>query len=343
MKAHPVTEHTARSERHTCFYLACGAEDAPLVILLHGWPELSVSWRHQLHVLAALGFRAIAPDMRGYGRSSVYPRHEDYAIEASVADMLGLLDALGRERAIWVGHDWGTPVAWALASHHPQRCLGVAGMCVPYLPEGFAPPSLIALVDRAIYPEDRFPAGQWDYMLFYEERFHDACALFDKDPVRTMRVMMRAGNPERIGKPAPLSTVRRDGGWFGGSGEMPEMPLDTRVLDEAWLTEYASALARNGFFGPDSWYMNGARNRDHAGRAVNGGRIDLPVLFLHAAFDTTCQTVGSKLADPMRAMCSNLTEFTVNSGHWMAQERPSEVNAGLARWLAVQFPELWPV
>ncbi len=79
--AFPVTEHVAKSARHTSFYLACGAEDAPPIIFIHGWPELSISWRHQLPVFAALGFRAIAPDMRGYGRSSVYPRHEDYALE----------------------------------------------------------------------------------------------------------------------------------------------------------------------------------------------------------------------------------------------------------------------
>ncbi len=343
MMAHPITEQVARTDRHTCFYLGCGAADAPLVILLHGWPELSVSWRHQLHALAALGFRAIAPDMRGYGRSSIYPDVGDYSVEASVDDMLGLLDALGHERAVWVGHDWGTPVAWSLASHHPERCHGVAGLCVPYLPDGFATQTLIPLVDRVIYPEDRFPAGQWDYMLYYEAHFDVVCELFDRDPVRTMRAMMRGANRTRVGKPGPLSTVRRDGGWFGGQGVVPDLPLDTRVLDEPWLHEYASALARNGFFAPNAWYLNGRCNLDYAKRACNGGRLDLPVLFLHADSDLTCQTIGSRLADPMRATCTNLTEYIVNSGHWMAQEQPTHVNAGLARWLSEQLPGLWPV
>jgi pimeloyl-ACP methyl ester carboxylesterase len=84
----PVTEHVAKSPRHTTFYLACGAEDGPLIIFAHGWPELSTSWRHQLPCFAALGFRAIAPDIRGYRRSSVYSRHEDYALEHIVKDML---------------------------------------------------------------------------------------------------------------------------------------------------------------------------------------------------------------------------------------------------------------
>src|SRR5438132_12094938 len=121
-----VSEHTTKTKRHTTFYLAAGPKDGPLIIFVHGWPELSISWRHQLPALAALGFRAIAPDMRGYGRSTVYTRHEDYAIEHAVSDMLGLLQSLGRGQALWVGHDWGSPVVWALASHHPERSVGTA-------------------------------------------------------------------------------------------------------------------------------------------------------------------------------------------------------------------------
>jgi pimeloyl-ACP methyl ester carboxylesterase len=91
-----VTEHTAKSPRHATFYLAAGAEDATPIVFVHGWPELSVSWRHQLPCFASLGFRTVAPDMRGYGRSSVYARHEDYAVGHAVHDMIELLDSLGR-------------------------------------------------------------------------------------------------------------------------------------------------------------------------------------------------------------------------------------------------------
>src|SRR5215470_15402171 len=155
----PITEHVAKSGNHTTFYLACGPQDGPAIIFVHGWPELSISWRHQLPVFAALGFRAVAPDMRGYGRSTIYSRHEDYALSNPVSDMLALLQALGRERAVWVGHDWGGPVVWSLASHHPERCAAVAGLCVPYQPEGFAPETVVPLVDRTVYPPDQFPAG----------------------------------------------------------------------------------------------------------------------------------------------------------------------------------------
>jgi pimeloyl-ACP methyl ester carboxylesterase len=336
------SEHVAERAGHRTFYLACGAEDAPLIVFVHGWPELSLSWRHQLPCFAALGFRAVAPDMRGYGRSSVYARHEDYALERSVDDMLALLDALGRERAIWVGHDWGSPVAWHMASHHPERTRGVANLCVPYFAKGFTLDALIPLVDRAIYPAARYPVGQWEYMLFYEENFEKARTAFEANPRNTLKALFRAGNPALQGKPSRTAEVRRDGGWFGGAGAAPDLPIDRSVVSEADLDAYVAAIERNGFFGPDSWYMNHARNGAYAARAKNGGRLTPPVLFLHGAYDYTCATAGTRLADPMRADCERLTEVVVPSGHWMAQEKPTLVNAAIARWLALEFPELWP-
>lgn len=127
-----ISEHVASAGGHETFYLACGPQDGLPIIFVHGWPELSLSWRHQLPCFGALGFRAIAPDMRGYGRSSVYRAQADYAQEHVVADMVRLLDSLGAEKAIWVGHDWGSPTVWHLASHHPERCIAAANLCVPY-------------------------------------------------------------------------------------------------------------------------------------------------------------------------------------------------------------------
>lgn len=337
-----LTEGQVKTDRHTTAYLESGPPDGPLIVFVHGWPELSLSWRHQLPCFADLGFRAIAPDMRGYGNSSVYRRHEDYAIEHAVGDMIELLDALGREKAVWVGHDWGSPVVWSLASHHPDRCWGVANLCVPYLKAGFAPANLIPLVNRAVYPEAQYPAGQWDYMLFYEESFDKARAAFDADPRNTVKALFRKGSASGKGKPSRTATARRDGGWFGGAGKAPDVPMDSDVVTEAEIDRYADGLRRNGFFGPDSWYMNAGRNVDYAARAVRSV-IDLPVLFLHGAYDYTCETVDSRLAEPMRRDCRNLTEAVVTSGHWMAQERPRVVNAALAKWLVAQLPGIWPV
>lgn len=338
----PITEHTTSSPRHTTSYLACGPEGGPLVIFVHGWPELSHSWRHQLPALAALGFRAIAPDMRGYGRSSVPRRHEDYALEIIVADMLALLAHLGREKAVWVGHDWGAPVVWAMASHHPEHCSGVAALNVPYLPGGLGPEAREPLIDRTIYPADKYPAGQWEYQLFYVENFEKARTEFEADVPSTVKALFRKGNPAAVGKPSRTAEVRRQGGWFGPLGKAPPVPIDADVISETDLAVYSEALSRNGFFGPDSWYMNHRANAEFASRAKNGGRITMPVLFLHGAYDTTCETVNSRLAEPMRAYCGNLSEAVVASGHWMAQERPVEVNAALVGWLARAVPDAWP-
>ena len=144
-----TVEHTFKSARHTTGYLACGAEAAPPLIFVHGWPELSLSWRHQLPAFAALGFRCIAPDMRGYGRSSTYERHEDFAQELIVADMLELLASLGHQHAVWIGHDCGSPVVWNLAAHHPEKCIGVASLCVPYLAAGLIPPERRTSCERS--------------------------------------------------------------------------------------------------------------------------------------------------------------------------------------------------
>jgi pimeloyl-ACP methyl ester carboxylesterase len=340
--AFPVTDHVVKTARHTSFYLACGAADAPPIIFIHGWPELSISWRHQLPCFAALGFRAIAPDMRGYGRSSVYSRHEDYALEQSVADMLELLRSLGRERCVWVGHDWGAPVVWSLASHHPEACVGIANLCVPYFAKGFSPKEVLPYVDRDIYPEATHPAGQWDYQLFYEESFDKAQHALEADVPATVRAMFRKGNPALMRKPGRLSTLRKDGGWFGGTGRAPDMPLDTEIVTEQDAATFTAALQRNGFFGPCSWYMNHARNQHYAARSRDGGKLSLPVLFLHAQYDVTCETLASRLAEPMRKDCARLTEGTIPSGHWMAQEQPSKVNAAVVRWLANELPAYWP-
>jgi pimeloyl-ACP methyl ester carboxylesterase len=336
----PVTEHTVKTARHTTGYLACGRFGAPLLIFCHGWPELALSWRHQLPAFAALGFRCVAPDMRGYGRSSTYLRHADFAQEPIVEDMLELLAALGGERAVWIGHDWGSPVVWNIASHHPERTAGVASLCVPYLKQGFTLDAVLPLVDRTVYPAAEFPAGQWDYQLFYEESFERACQGFDADPRKLVKALFRKGDPARVGKPAPTAFVRRAGGWFGG-GPCPDLPRDADVISEQDLEAYTAALTRNGFFGPDSWYMNHRANGAYAARAVNGGRLAMPVLFLHGAYDTTCETMRSRLAEPMRQDCADLSEAVVPSGHWMAQEKPVEVNAALARWLASRLPAYW--
>ncbi len=336
-----ISDNVIKTARHTSFYLAAGPQSGTPIIFLHGWPELSTSWRHQLPVFAGLGFRAIAPDMRGYGRSSVYGKHSDYGQREIVADMLELADNLKIERAIWVGHDWGSPVVWNLASHHPSRCIAVANLCVPYHTLEYGIEAALELADRELYPADKYPAAQWEYMRFYEESFEKAVSVFEANVENTVRCLFRAGNPAGRGKPSATSQVRHTNGWFGGAAAAPDLPRDANILTEADMYTYAAALKRNGFFGPDSWYMNHRANGVYAREALNGGYLDMPVLLLEAEYDYTCDCVGSRLSEPTRQYCRDLTVRRVKSGHWMAQEKPAEVNAHLVQWLVSRVPQVW--
>lgn len=344
-----ISEHTAKTGSHQTFYLECGPQDGPLIIFLHGWPELSLSWRHQLPALAALGFRCIAPDMRGYGKSSVYRQKADYGQEQIVGDMIALLNYLQREKAIWVGHDWGSPVVWNIASHHPDRCNAVANLCVPY--SGPAT-NILDLIDRSIYPEDEYPLGQWDYMLYYNESFDKATAEFDGNVDVALKGLFRKGDPAGMGKPAATAMIRKAGGFFGDLGDAggplsslaiaENMPIDEDVITREDLEVYTEALKRNGFFGPNAWYVNLEPNAAYAATSLNGGRLDMPVLFIGAMYDYTCETITSRAKEPMQGLCNDLTLEVIKSGHWMAQEKPVEVNGVLTRWLATSVSDVWP-
>ena len=344
MESIAIQQHDIERAGHKTSYLEMRPEGVeqdltksggglPTIVFVHGWPERGYSWRHQLPVLAGLGFRALAPDLRGYGNSTVYSETNAYTLEKMVGDMIGLLDALEISEAIWVGHDWGGPIVWSIASHHPERCRAVASLCVPYFHLERGLDHVIDLVDRLIYPEVQYPAGQWDYQRFYEESFEAATAAFDANPRSVIKALFRKGDPAGVGQIAGTAEVRRHRGWFGGLSEAPDLPIDTDVISEADLDFYAEGLQKHGFFGPDSFYVNHAANAEYALRAVNEGRLSMPALFLAGRYDFVCETVTSGAAGPMRKMCSDLEEHVIDSGHWMAQERPIEVNQALASWL----------
>ena len=159
------------------------AGQGPLVLMCHGFPESWYSWRHQLKALADAGFRAVAPDMRGYGETDRPEEIEKYTLFHLVGDMVGVLDALGEEKAVIVGHDWGAPVAWRAALLRPDRFRGVAGLSVPFLPRSPQPPT------RAMPRTDR---SQF-YMLYFQEP-GVAEAEFERDPRHTIRTLLFSGS-----------------------------------------------------------------------------------------------------------------------------------------------------
>ena len=120
-----------------------GQGEGPLVLLLHGFPESWYSWRHQIAALAAAGFHAVAPDMRGYGGTEAPEAVDQYTLLHLVGDMVGVLDALGAETAVIAGHDWGAPVAWHAALLRPDRFRAVIGLSVPLRPRGVVRPTSV--------------------------------------------------------------------------------------------------------------------------------------------------------------------------------------------------------
>ncbi|MBB5684869.1 alpha/beta fold hydrolase [Sphingobium boeckii] len=319
--------------RHRTAYIETGPAAGPLMIFVHGHPELASTWRWQMAHFAAHGWRCVAPYMRGYGDSSVHPTAAAYTIREISTDMAELHDALGGRSAVWVGHDWGAPIVWAMASNHPERCRAIVNLSVPYLARGFALPHLVALVDRTLYPIDGYPVGQWDYWLYYRESFALAQRDFEADPAATIATLYRSGDPKAVAAPAFTATLRDKGGWFGPSHRAPQLQRDPRLLSQEDFDQYVDAFRRTGFRAANAWYLNDADNIAFAGEARDMGHLRLPVLFLHGEYDAVCETLKSRLADPMRQDCANLSEASIASGHFPMLEQRDAVNRAIETWM----------
>ncbi|MCE9672283.1 alpha/beta hydrolase [Myxococcus stipitatus] len=294
------------------------AGEGPLVLLLHGWPESWYSWRHQLPVLARAGYRVVAPDVRGYGRSDAPLEVEAYRMKALVADFVGLLDSLGERTAVVVGHDWGAAMAWDCAALHPERFRAVVGMSVPHLGRPPLPPT--QLFRKAF-------GDQWFYILYFQEP-GVAEAELEADIPRTMRTVL-AGTAG-FDVTSEVVRARKPGDEF-----LTGVPTPERL--PSWLTEedvayFVGEFSRRGFRGGLNRYRN--MDRDWAELPeLATVKIEQPALFLVGEKDP-----GRAFApvDLMKPLVPNLREVRVlpGAGHWIQQERADEVNAALLEFLA---------
>ncbi len=334
-----AVRHSLGTPAHTTSYLEAGPGDGALLVFVHGWPGLASTWHRQLEHFAARGYRVIAPDMRGYGDSTVHDGPAAYRQELVVADMITLLDHLGRRRAVWIGHDWGSPTVWNIAAHFPERCVAVATLAIAFgtLERGWD--GLLAVVDRDRYPEDTSPYGQFDYMAFYEKNAKRATSVFEAAPGNTVKALFRRGDPAVHTRPAARSTVTRDGGWFGGAPNAPDAPLSSTVLTERDLEELTGSLTRNGFGGPTGYYLNHEVNARYADAAPGRRVLRLPVLFVGAAYDQVADLRSPTALDAMRSACPDLTAVTVPAGHWLQLEAALVVNEHIESWLTKHVAE----
>jgi pimeloyl-ACP methyl ester carboxylesterase len=328
-----LTVRTFKSPRHTTSYLEAGPAAGPLMVFLHGWPQIGLMWRAQMEALASDGWRCIAPDMRGYGGSSAPAAYDAYALREIVEDMVELHDHLGAVQAIWVGHDLGSPVAGALAAHHPRRSRGVIFVSVPYSPESFSLPSLLPLVDRKVYPADQYPDGQWDYYRFYQHHFDQTVSDFDADIQASLSAIYRHGDPQIVGNVYRSALVSRNGGWFGSAHRAPSMPPDTALWPAVDFNSLVKAFRVKGFRPANAWYLNDDANIAYAHSAPDGGRLRQPVLFVNGDFDGICDITRTQLGDPMRSTCQDLTVTSLPAGHWLPLEKKTELTLVMRSWL----------
>jgi len=272
----------------------------PPVVLCHGFPELAFSWRHQIPVLAREGYRVIAPDMRGFGESSRPQEVEAYDVGSLCGDMTGLLDALGEESAIFVGHDWGASLVWSLALLEPARVRAVAGLSVPFVPR--APVAPIPIMRRHL--------GEDFYIVWFQEP-GVADAALAKDVRRT------------------LTTSRQwTAQWADEDGREPEVPP---WLSEAELAVYIEAFERTGFTGGLNWYRNIDRNWELKADVAER-RVEQPAMFLTGERDPVRSFMP---AQAMQGWVTDLRAEVVvqDAGHWVQQQEPASVNAALVAFL----------
>ena len=299
--------------------------DGPLVVLCHGFPESWYSWRHQLAALSAAGFRVVAPDMRGYGRSDRPEAIDQYTLLHLVGDMVGLLDALGAEQAVIAGHDWGAPVAWHAALLRPDRFRAVIGLSVPFWPR------------RAIKPTTVMPRR--DDAMFYQLYFQEpgvAEAELERDVRQTIIKLLFAASGDMPGSGAGagghVGMVRRDGGFLGG---MPSPATLPAWLSEADVDFYTGEFARTGFRGGLNWYRNIDRNWELMAPFAEA-KIAVPALYIAGDRDLVVAFRGmDQVIAGLAHNVPNLraTIMLPGCGHWTQQERASEVNAAMIDFL----------
>jgi pimeloyl-ACP methyl ester carboxylesterase len=294
------------------------------VVLCHGFPELAYSWRHQLPAFADAGFRAIAPDQRGYGSSDRPEAVDAYRIDHLCDDLVAVLDAKGIKKAVFCGHDWGGFVVWMMPILHPDRVAGVIGVNTPLRPP--TPQSPIALLRQF--------RGKDNYVVkFQEPEIADRALAADVD--KTFRLLMRRGglmNAKEFAKLPPDAPERKF-----QLLKMLEQPVSTFpgkiFLTDDELNVFVTTYKKTGFTGGINWYRNIDRNWEITKNRPY--KIDVPCLYIGAADDVV---LPPSSADGMEKMIPQFEKRTIDDcGHWTQQERPAEFNKIVIEWLNKHF------
>jgi pimeloyl-ACP methyl ester carboxylesterase len=293
------------------------------VVMCHGFPELAYSWRHQLAALADAGFRAIAPDQRGYGGSDKPAPIEAYDLVELCGDMVGLLDALSLEKAVFAGHDWGGFVAWAMPVLHPTRTAGVIGVNTPYMPFPTTDVlrTLVGGQDEKLYILWFQKPGVADPILHRDTRL-----LFE-------RLMVGGVSPADA-----AARMAKEGFDMNPFRRLADLaPSGTPVLTPEELDVFVRTFERTGFTGGINWYRNADRDKQIV-PDLGVKKLSLPCLMVTAEWDFA---LPPSAAAGMPALCSDLETVLIEKcGHWTQQEKPAELNRIMLDWLRRRSKDL---
>jgi len=290
------------------------------VVFSHGFPELGYSWRNQIPALANAGFRAIVPDQRGYGLTDRPEGIDQYTIHHLTGDLVGLLDELGLEKAIFVGHDWGGFIAWMMPLLHPERTAGVIGVNTPYMPRAPLPPLQMM---ESLFGEDF-------YIIYFQEP-GPAEALLGGDTEKTFTRMLRtnAMTQEQMDNlPPEVRNMSFEKLWS------TDAPLTGQALVTGKeLAYYVKTFERTGFTGGLNWYRNMQSNWETT--ADLGKKIMVPSLMISAEFDFILRPELANMMDPF---VPDLEKHIIaDCGHWTQQEKPEQLNSLIIDWLTRRF------
>ncbi len=286
----------------------------PIVLFCHGWPESWYSWRHQMLAVAAAGYRAIAPDMRGYGSTDAPAALEDYTLLHMVGDMVDLVKQLGEKQAVIVGHDWGAPIAWNSAMLRPDVFRAVIGMSVPWSPPGYV--DFLAAMEKL---------GVTTFYIQYFQKQGIPEAEFEKDVRATLRRVNFSASGDNVARGAGFAVLPEGGGFLDNTVDPETLP--------AWLTGadldyYEGEFKRAGFRGGLNWYRNMTRSWLLMG-PWRGKPIDQPSLFIAGSMDGVLRFPASKAqieAFPKTLPGLRGSHILDGAGHWVQRERAADVN-----------------
>ncbi len=297
------------------------AGEGPLILLCHGFPESWYSWRHQLSVLADAGYHVVASDQRGYGQTDAPEAIDAYTIMHLVGDQVGLLDALGEQTAVIVGHDWGSIVAWDAALIRPDRFPAVVGMSVPFLPR------------TPINPLDLMKAMAGDrfmYVLYFQEP-GKAEAELDPRVEETMRGMLYSASGSLPDDHEWNLDLPKTAGFLDAMVQPDKLP---DWLSEEDLAYYVGEFKRTGFRGGLNWYRNFKRNWELLAPWANA-KVNVPAMFIGGLKDGVVTGPERNGEGPMVQMLDTVVTdlrskvLIEGAGHWNQQEKPEETNRAL--------------